>query len=342
MPTFDDEKRPCKGNKKVKMYKYILLIFSQILIFMSCRPAAELQEEYIISAGQEFVFNDTASTKLFYLSLNELLFDPVPQSCDYVEIVNRSSYPVDLAEISICNRNEQGVLGSSKSLSRERYLLNPGDYCVLTSDIESLRRGFSLDSGSHCLIIKSMPSMPNDKACVVLLDRDGNIIDECSYTKYMHHSLISDREGIALEKIHPDLPSGETKSWLSASADAAYGTPGRINSQYRSLEACDTAEGFFAEQDWLSPYGDSRQKQLVLRYAFSDQRIANVGIYNRSGAFLGSLAQNALLGARGFFVWQGVDNKGEVPDFGSYLIHIEHFNLEGDCKKQNIVCRILP
>ena len=86
--------------------------------------------------------------------------------------------------------------------------------------------------------------MPNDKGCVVLLDRQGNIIDECPYTKYMHHCLISDREGIALEKIHPDLPSAEANSWLSAAADASYGTPGRINSQYRPLDTVDTKEGF--------------------------------------------------------------------------------------------------
>lgn len=342
MFTFGAELIPRKGNKKVKMHKYILLSFSLLSIFFSCSPVTGLQEEYGFSPGQEFVLNDTASTRLFYLSLNELLFDPVPQSCDYVELVNRSSDPVDLAGINICNRNEQGLLGSPKPLSRDRYMLDAGAYCVLTSDMESLSKEFALDSGLQCLIIKSLPSMPNDKGCVVLLDRQGKIIDECPYTKYMHHCLISDKEGIALEKIHPDLPSDEANSWLSAAADAAYGTPGKINSQYRSLEAEVTSEGFFAEQDCLSPLGDSRDKQLVLRYAFGDERVANIDIYNRSGAWLCSLAENALLGARGFFVWQGIDHKAKVPDAGSYLIHIEHFNLEGDCKKQDIVCRILP
>jgi hypothetical protein len=170
----------------------------------------------------------------------------------------------------------------------------------------------------------------------------GQTIDECPYTKYMHHCLISDREGIALEKIHPDLPSAEANSWLSAAADASYGTPGRVNSQYRSLDTVDTKEGFFVEQDWLSPLGNSKYKQLVLGYSFTDRRVANIKVYNRSGALLYSLAENTLLGARGFFVWQGVDSKGNVPDAGSYLIHIEHFNLEGDSKKQDMICRILP
>lgn len=372
MLTFGAEQIPRKGNKKAKMHKYILFSFSLLPIFFSCKPAAELQEEFRLSPGREFSMNlndtnysfsnpydaydsnatnhaairlfsnDSASAELFYLSLNELLFDPLPQSCDYVEIVNRSSYPVDLAEISICNRNEQGVLASPKPLSRNRFILEAGAYCVLTSDLESLGKGFLLDTGLNCLIIKSLPSMPNDKGCVVLLDRQGNIIDECPYTKYMHHCLISDKEGVALEKIHPDLPSAEANSWLSAAADASYGTPGRINSQYRPLDAADTKEGFFVEQDRLSPLGDSKYKQLVLRYAFAHQRVANIGIFNRSGALLYPLAKNALLGTRGFFVWQGVDSKGKVPDAGSYLIHIEHFNLEGDSKKQDIVCRILP
>ncbi len=336
MLTFAAEFMPRKGSKKVKMHKCIFFSFSLLTIFFSCRPSVELQEEFGLFPV------DTASAGSFYLSLNEILFDPVPQSCDYVEIVNRSPFSVDLSEIRICNRNENGVLGSPKPLSRERFILDPGAYCLLTSDWESLGRGFPLDTGLNCLIIKSLPSMPNDKGCVVLLDRQGNIIDECPYTKYMHHCLISDREGIALEKIHPDLPSAEANSWLSAAADASYGTPGRINSQYRPLDTVDTKEGFFVEQDWLSPLGNSKYKQLVLGYSVADRRVANIKVYNRSGALLYSLAENALLGARGFFVWQGVDSKGNVPDAGSYLIHIEHFNLEGDSKKQDMICRILP
>ncbi len=369
MLTFGAELIPRKGTKKVKMHKNILLSFSLLLIFFSCRPSPELSDDWISSSVQtlqgtdsnhnaakdsliiNYINNnhtnegfpcDSAYSELFYLSLNELLFDPVPLSCDYVEIVNRSEHPVNLAEISICNRNAKGELGSSKALSRDPFMLDPGAYCLLTSDIESLRSEFTLDSSLRYLIVKSMPSMPNDKGCVVLLDHESNIIDECYYSSAMHHSLLSNKEGIALEKIHPDLASAEAGSWISASADAAYGTPGRINSQYRSMELSDARDGFIAEQDWFAPYGDSKQNVWVLSYAFKDLRVANIGIYNRSGALLCSLAENALLGARGFFVWQGTDHRGAVPDAGSYLVHIEHFNLNGDVKKQNIVCRLLP
>lgn len=364
MLTFEAKKPPCKGTKKLNMYKKLLSTFGFLLIFISCNPLSECLEHemkssaearqdmadqsdtennnQIINGVNDMLSRSDTAKALFYLSLNEILFDPVPLSCDYIEIVNRSEYPVNLAEISLCNRNTRGELGSPKALSRDKYILEPGAYCLLTSDLESLSREFSLDSTLQYLIIKSMPSMPNEKGCVVLLDRAGNIIDEFSYTSSMHHSLLSNKEGVALEKIHPDLPSADPGSWLSASADAGYGTPGRINSQYRSLASADVSQGFYAEQHWFSPYGNSKYNIWLLHYAFEDQRLANIGVYNRSGALIYTLANNALLGARGFFVWQGTDDRNLVPDAGSYLVHIEHFNLSGDLQKQNMVCRLLP
>ncbi len=72
MFTFVPESIPRKGNKK-KMHKYILFSFSLLPIFFSCKPAVELQEEFGLFPV------DTASAGSFYLSLNEILFDPVPE-----------------------------------------------------------------------------------------------------------------------------------------------------------------------------------------------------------------------------------------------------------------------
>lgn len=342
MLRFDANFKPCKSSKKVTINKCTQITFGLVLIIISCSRSVDQQENFFQSTEEEGVSADSIQQNRGCLSLNELLFDPVPESCDYVEIVNRSASLVDLAQVCICNRNSKGVLSTAKVLSRNPYFLNPGQYCLLTSDIQSLSQEFALDSGLIYLIIKSMPSMPNDKGCVLLLDLEGNILDECPYTQYMHHVLISKREGIALEKIHPDLSSAEPQSWTSASADVGYGTPGRLNSQYRSLLPSDTAEGFYAENTLIYPYGNTKHKVLVLNYVFSDQRVANIHIYNRNGTLIYTLAQNALLGARGCFVWQGTDAQGQVPDAGSYLIHTEHFNMAGACKKQDIVCRILP
>ena len=102
MLNFAAESIPRKGSKKVKMHKCIFFSFSLLTIFFSCRPSVELQEEFGLFPV------DTASTGLFYLSLNEILFDPVPQSCDYVEIVNRSPFSVDLSKYVSATATKMG------------------------------------------------------------------------------------------------------------------------------------------------------------------------------------------------------------------------------------------
>src|SRR5207244_4126604 len=85
---------------------------------------------------------------------------------------------------------------------------------------------------SSIAIVNPLPSYPDDEGDVVLCDKQGNVIDEVIYNDHWHFALISNKEGIAIERLDPDGSSDNAANWHSAASTAGFGTPGYHNSQY--------------------------------------------------------------------------------------------------------------
>lgn len=278
------------------------------------------------------------------LSINEILFDPIGDGVDFVEIVNTSDAVVDLKQYSIGNRNAKGEINTVKSLTSKTVLLKPGGYCLLTADTARVREDYGFPADSLRLEIKSFPSYPNESGYVLLLDKDRAVVDEFDYSKSMHHTLVTAREGISLEKRHPRLPSSQTDSWTSASAGSGFGTPGRRNSQYWDIEADfrDFTDGFYTEQTCIYPMSQSRGASLVLHYRFSETCLANIRVYDSRGLLWARIADNLLLGTEGCIGWDGTDGRGEMLPYGRYLVRAEYFSLSGFRGKDCFIISLLP
>ena len=78
-----------------------------------------------------------------------------------------------------------------------------------------------------------MPSYNDDAGDVIVLNEQGRIMDEVKYTADWHFKLISDAEGVSLERIDFNAASQSAENWHSAATNVGYGTPGYKNSQYR-------------------------------------------------------------------------------------------------------------
>lgn len=284
------------------------------------------------------VFSSDSLSVGLELSINELLFDPIGDGSDYVEVVNRSGRAIDLSNVYIHNRNARGELNAGKVLSSTSLLLPSGGYVLLCSDVENIRQCFGLPSDSLCLTIKSMPSMPNDKGCVVLTDGKGRIMDECVYTKKMHHPLVSLSEGLALEKLHPDWPSNRSDSWTSASTQTK-GTPACKNSQYRH-EAPQSSCGFWTNTDRIRPQKGDSSSLWVLSYRFDESVVATIRIYDRDGYLLQVLAENVLTGTEGCFVWYGASDESGYVRYGLFRIVATYYDLSGRVSRQSFFCRV--
>jgi hypothetical protein len=266
------------------------------------------------------------------LVINEILFNPKPNGYDFVELYNRSNKIFDLSKLSIANRNSSGALASIRKLTTLPYLLFPGEYIVVTENPESLSTFYFVPEPSRILTL-ALPSYSNTNGTVVLLNQQGDIVDEVAYSEKWHFDLITNREGISLERIDPNGPSNNSSNWHSAASTAGYATPGYKNSQFLQSNRSSIKIEVLAKV--FSPDGDGHDDFAIINYNVSEPGfVANITIFDAAGRPVRQLARNNLMGVTGTWKWDGLDDKSAKLPIGTYIIFVELHNLQG--KKEQI------
>lgn len=268
----------------------------------------------------------------FSIIINEILFNPKPTGTDYVEIYNRSSSILNLKDVYIANRNTAGAISSIVQLSTEDQLFFPKDFMVVTeSRLLVLHDYIALNPGSF-IEINNMPSYNDDKGDVILLNGQGNIIDELIYKEDWHFKLISNAEGVSLERVDYDAATQDPQNWHSAATSVGYGTPTYKNSQYR-LDAGVRGE-ITVTPGIVSPDNDGIDDFATISYSFPEPGyVANITIFDAAGRPVRYLQRNALCGLKGNYRWDGLGEKYQELPAGIYIIYTELFNLQGKTKK---------
>jgi len=262
--------------------------------------------------------------------INEILYNPKPEGVDYVELYNRSKKILDLSHIYIANRNGN-VISNVRQAAAESILLFPGDFIVLTSDPAAVKSQYIITNPDAFITVSNMPSFPDDGGDVIILNVQGDIIDEVNYSDKWQFPLVSNTEGVSLERINYDGPSVQN-NFHSAATSSGYGTPGYKNSQYRLHE--DIAGAIKVSPDIFSPDNDGIDDFAVIDYSFpAPGYVANITIFDASGRRVRYLEQNALSGTKGYYRWDGLDDKNKKLPQGIYIIYTEIFNTAGK-KKQ--------
>ena len=176
-----------------------------------------------------------------------------------------------------------------------------------------------------------MPSFPDDKGVVVLLNAQGVIVDELRYDAKWHFKLLDNEEGISLERIDYNKPTQSKDNWHSAASTAGFGTPTYQNSQFRADvqlqgEITATPRTFSPDNDGTDDYTTVGYQMTELGY------VANITIFDAGGRPVKNLAKNATLALQGSFRWDGLDDKMNKLPIGTYIIYTEVFNLNGKKK----------
>lgn len=274
--------------------------------------------------GEEALPND--------LVINEILYNPRPNAFDYVELYNKSDKIIDASKLFIANRSATGAISSVKRLSELPYNLFPGDYLVVTENAGSLKQEYLVKDPSAILTLSSLPSFPDDKGDVVITNIHGIVVDEVSYSDKWQFPLISNTEGVALERIDPAGPSQDQNNWHSAATTAGYGTPTYKNSQYRLVD--DIKATIDINPKVFSPDNDGHDDVATISYQVEESGyIANITIFDANGRLVRYLVKNNLLGLKGSWTWDGVGENGQKLPRGSYVVYTELFNLQGKRKQ---------
>ncbi|HET6993331.1 MAG TPA: lamin tail domain-containing protein [Chitinophagaceae bacterium] len=260
--------------------------------------------------------------------INEILFNPRPNSYDYVEFYNNSDKILDASHLYVANRNSNHAINSITLLTTIPWLVFPGEYVVITEDASSLSGEYLVKNPEWVLSLSSLPSFPDEDGFVLLLNFQGEILDEIDYRDDWHFKLIADAEGVALERVDPNKTSQDGGNWHSAGSTAGYGTPTYKNSQYKQPPGIDAS--IEVKPKILSPDNDGLDDIATIEYKVdAPGYVANITIFDAAGRPIRNLVRNGILASAGYWNWDGLDDRGRKLPVGPYIIFTELFNLQG-------------
>jgi hypothetical protein len=264
--------------------------------------------------------------------INELLFNTKSGNPKFVEIYNRSGYAVNCTSLFVGNKTATGTIENLRQIAESPLLIFPGDYLAITTDKTTLSRAYNIKNEFSVIEIPSLPSMPEDKGTVIILNAEGLVIDELSYNKDWHFALLKDDEGVSLERLDYNHTTQSKNNWASAASTTGFGTPGYQNSQFR-LPAELQGE-LTISPAIFSPDNDGFDDYAIIEYKTSQPaQMANITIFNSNGKIVRHLGNNELIGNSARIAWDGLDEKKQNLPIGIYIIHTEVFSLDGRTKK---------
>ena len=273
------------------------------------------------------------------LLINEILFNPYPNGFDFVEIYNRSNKIIDLQNISIVSFNDSMQMKSAYPISTHAKILYPEEYIVITENPADIEARY-LCKFPERLFETKLPSYADDEGIVALIDQNNNLIDLFHYTEQMHFALLDEEEGVSLERINFDEKTNNPSNWHSAASSYGYATPTYQNSQFSEINPAE--KELWLDPKVFSPNGDGYHDLLIIHYAFrSANNFGRIRIFDIAGRLVKELVNNGLFGMEGFYIWDGIDNTGEISPSGVYIVVAEINNLNGNTNKYKRSCTLV-
>jgi hypothetical protein len=263
--------------------------------------------------------------------LNEVLFNPRTGGADFVEIYNNSQKAISLQGWKLANKDTSGFK-SVREISSKSYLLLPGEYTVLTTNPEIIKQEYPLSFSDRMLQMSSLPSMNDSEGNIYLLMEDTVVADFFIYTDDLHLALLTDLNGVSLERINFDRPTNQEGTWHSAAKSAGYATPTYKNSQFFGLENSSSTLSVFPEV--FSPDNDGFEDLISFNYNFDQAGfIVTARVHDAKGRLVKEVANNEVVGASGSLIWDGLNEDNSKAAIGPYILLFEAFTEGGSTEK---------
>ena len=273
-----------------------------------------------------------------WVIFNEIMYQPLAGCPEWIEIHNRSTHTLDLAQLQLALLDEVSrAVQSVSPVSLDGRLLFPGEYAVLTSQPDQLLScAHSVNPGS-IVCMNGMPALSDEGARLQLLTRGLTVVDEMVYQPGMQFPLLTDPHGVSLERISEDRPSLDLTNWHSASWQCGFSTPGLPNSQ--QFESAETTSNLVTDPEVFSPNNDGNADVVNILCRFDRPGyVATLSIYDAAGRQVRQLANNVLMGTEGAYSWDGRNEGGSLCQPGIYLVLMEAFHPGGGKKSYRKVC----
>jgi len=254
--------------------------------------------------------------------INEIMYDPAAGTPEYVELLNRTTAPIDIAEWKFSDIIDTSHAQNGRTLSADVMNIAPGGFVVVASDSSIFTAYATLASGSSRVIVRrSGLSLNNSGDHIMLYDRTMHTVDSVAYLPTWHNTMLDEVKGKSLERISADLGSNDRRNW-STSADPSGGTPGRRNSLV--IDSHPPPGSLTFTPNPFSPDGDGMEDVLLVSYdAPVTADIVRARIFDSIGRPFRVLADGEPSGPHGELIWDGMNDKGERVRMGLYVLLIE-------------------
>lgn len=329
--SFDNDLKIAQKKAEQPLYKNVLLSLSNELednelYNLSIKDIADCSGNLLREA--HLTIGNLQPADSGDVVLNEILFNPRVGGEDFVEIFNKTDKLISIKDWNLANVDKDGNIDNIKPITATYFVLLPKQYLVLTKNVSKVAEQYIKSMKANFLEMSVLPSFPDDKGTVILMNQDQNIFDRLDYTEKMHHPLIDDPSGVSLEKIDVEKASYLPENWQSASANDDFATPGYANSQAALSEKVKNK--FWFEPQVFTPDGDGIDEYTTLKYQLNESgNAANIRVFDVSGRLVKQLTQNYLLANSGEIIWDGKDHANGLVPVGYYVVLIEIFNPDG-------------
>lgn len=289
---------------------------------------------YINKEKNKFEFGLIEDAQPGEVIINEVLFNPKVGGVDFVEIYNHSSKYLNakgwmLANTAVDQASSEEVVHSRSLISEGDFLVPPQSFLALTTSVAKTLEHYP--KAKNLLEMNKMPSYPDKAGTVILLDAQNRQYDRFDYSDGYHSPIISDAEGVSLERIAYDGPTQDPNNWISAASSHAFATPGAYNSQSRKFTSIEGE--IKVSPSVISPNNDGFNDYTTIQYSFRNQHyVASVYVFDSEGRVVKKIAEQMSLGTTGFFSWDGTDQQLRRVKAGVYMVYFQVFDMAGEIK----------
>lgn len=309
------------------------LLFHLFVVFFTSFPnllMSNVLNNYPIENVQDMAvkisYDDAHETVEFSdLIISEVMFNHPEEGAEYVEFYNRSEKLLDCSGLVFTTRKADGSLNTGVKFPVKTYM-PPASYLAVTADVEAVRTYHQCPDDAVLIELK-LSALNNTSAHLVLTNSTKDLIyDEFQYHDNMHHVLIKNTKGVALERIYVDRPTQDENNWHSAAAVHQYGSPGFQNSQYRDEYQVIIREDefFYLENECFTPDNDGLNDVCVIHYEFPEAGyVFSAQILSPIGEKVYMLAEQHLAENCGILIWDGRNCQGRIANIGIYILYVQ-------------------
>ena len=249
--------------------------------------------------------------------LSEILFNPVPGGEDFVELVNLTDQLLDISHLRVARFNAAGEPESIKALG-SFLIIEPNGILCFTTNKAALLETYPRAISERVIETESLPAFSNESGSLILMNQQGEIYEQMTYTEDRHHWSIDNPDGVSLERIDLGREAAYPENWESVSSAFGNATPG-----FRPDYSGEEAFSISADPMIISPDGDGIDDATEISVLSKYSGTLTLELLDINGMAVKRFSNNAYLGHNSTYYWDGNDAQGDKMSVGYYLLHGE-------------------